>query len=96
MINRPEFLLLDEPTASLDPNTTGWIREYLRKYREQNQATILFASHDMHEVEVLCDEVLMMKKGKLVEQGSPQFLLEKYDEKNLEKVYLLLNRERDS
>lgn len=96
MINRPEFLLLDEPTASLDPHTTGWIREYLRKYREQNRATILFASHDMHEVEALCDEVLLMKKGKLVEQGSPQFLLEKYDEKNLEKVFLLLNRERDS
>ena len=68
MINRPEFLLLDEPTASLDPDTTLWIREFLNKYRENEGATILFASHDMREVELLCDEVLLMKKGKLVEQ----------------------------
>lgn len=96
MINRPEFLLLDEPTASLDPHTTGWIREYLRRYREENNATILFASHDMHEVEALCDEVLLMKQGKLVERGSPQFLLKKYDERNLEEVFLLLNRDENS
>ena len=65
MINRPEFLLLDEPTASLDPDTTLWIREFLNKYRENEGATILFASHDMREVELLCDEVLLMKKENL-------------------------------
>jgi ABC-2 type transport system ATP-binding protein len=94
LINRPEFLLLDEPTASLDPDTTSWIRDFLLNYRESHAATILFASHDMREVELLCDNVLLMKKGKLVEQGSPSHLLNKYDRENLEQVFLELSKEK--
>ena len=93
LINRPKFLLLDEPTASLDPDTTSWIRDFLRSYRDTNDATILFASHDMREVELLCDDVLLMKSGKLVEEGSPSTLLDKYDRENLEQVFLQLSRE---
>ena len=93
LINRPKFLLLDEPTASLDPDTTSWIRDFLRNYRDTNDATILFASHDMREVELLCDDVLLMKSGKLVEKGSPSTLLDKYDRENLEQVFLQLSRE---
>jgi ABC-2 type transport system ATP-binding protein len=93
LINRPEFLLLDEPTASLDPDTTSWIRDFLKSYRDSQGATILFASHDMREVELLCDEVLLMKKGKLIERGSPQELLNKHKRDNLEQVFLDLSRE---
>lgn len=92
LINRPSFLLLDEPTASLDPDTTSWIREFLRNYRDSTGATILFASHDMREVELLCDDVLLMKKGKLVEQGSPSDLLNKYKLEDLEQVFLELSK----
>ena len=95
LINRPKFLLLDEPTASLDPDTTSWIRDFLRNYRDTNDATILFASHDMREVELLCDDVLLMKSGKLVEKGSPTTLLDKYDRENLEQVFLQLSREAE-
>ena len=93
LINRPEFLLLDEPTASLDPDTTSCIRDFLKNYRDAQGATILFASHDMREVELLCDEVLLMKKGKLIERGSPQELLNKHNRENLEQVFLDLSRE---
>jgi len=95
LINKPEFLLLDEPTASLDPDTTAWIRELLRQYRDQEGATILFASHDMREVELLCDNALLMKKGKLVEEGTPTQLLEKYNRDNLEDVFLQVNRREE-
>ncbi len=95
LINRPKFLLLDEPTASLDPDTTSWIRDFLRNYRDTNDATILFASHDMREVELLFDDVLLMKSGKLVEKGSPTTLLDKYDRENLEQVFLQLSREAE-
>jgi ABC-2 type transport system ATP-binding protein len=95
LINKPEFLLLDEPTASLDPDTTAWIRELLRQYRDQEGATILFASHDMREVELLCDKALLMKKGKLVEEGTPTQLLEKYNRDNLEDVFLQVNRRKE-
>ena len=77
LINRPEFLLLDEPTASLDPDTTVWIRDFLKNYRDTYKATILFASHDMREVQLLCDEVLLMKQGKLrLAEGVPDKHLE--------------------
>ena len=92
MINRPEFLLLDEPTASLDPDTTSWIRELLDSYRRQSGATILFASHDMREVELLCDEAILLRQGKLVERGTPRSLLEKYGHKTLEEVFLQVSR----
>ena len=95
LINKPEFLLLDEPTASLDPDTTAWIRELLRQYRDKEGATILFASHDMREVELLCDKALLMKKGKLVEEGTPTQLLEKYNRDNLEDVFLQVNRRKE-
>ena len=93
MINEPEFLLLDEPTASLDPDTTAWIRDLLGQYRKERGTTILFASHDMREVELLCDEALLMRKGKLVVKGSPNSLLEKFERDTLEEVFLQVNRE---
>ena len=93
MINRPEFLLLDEPTASLDPETTGWVRELLGNYCKEREATILFASHDMREVELLCDDVLLLSQGKLVEKGSPRELLSKYDHKTLEEVFLQVSKQ---
>ena len=93
MINEPEFLLLDEPTASLDPDTTAWIRDLLGQYRKERGTTILFASHDMREVELLCDEALLMRKGKLVVKGSPRSLLEKFERDTLEEVFLQINRE---
>lgn len=93
LVNRPEFLLLDEPTASLDPDTTVWIRDFLSHYRDSQGATILFASHDMREVELLCDDVLLMKGGQLVEHGSPSELLDKHDRENLEQVFLDVSSE---
>ena len=93
MINKPEFLLLDEPTASLDPETTEWIRRLLLQYRKDRGATILFASHDMREVELLCAFALLMKKGKLIEKGTPQALLERYERNTLEEVFLQVNKD---
>lgn len=93
MINKPEFLLLDEPTASLDPETTEWIRRLLLQYRKDRGATILFASHDMREVELMCDFALLMKKGKLIEKGTPQALLERYERNTLEEVFLQVNKD---
>ena len=93
MINRPEFLLLDEPTASLDPETTAWIRDLLDQYRKETGATILFASHDMREVELLCDEVLLLSRGRLVEKGPPRELLSKYDHQTLEEVFLQVSHQ---
>jgi ABC-2 type transport system ATP-binding protein len=93
MINEPEFLLLDEPTASLDPDTTAWIRDLLGQYRKERGTTILFASHDMREVELLCDEALLMRKGKLVVKGTPKSLLDKFERDTLEEVFLQVNRE---
>ncbi|MDA7823448.1 ABC transporter ATP-binding protein [Opitutales bacterium] len=91
MINQPEFLLLDEPTASLSPDVSQWIRQRLMDYRDRTGATILFASHDMREVELLCDEVVMMSHGRLIEQGSPQALQERHQRDSLEEVFLALN-----
>ena len=93
MINNPQFLLLDEPTASLDPDTTAWIRDLLGQYRKERGTTILFASHDMREVELLCDEALLMRQGKLVVKGSPKSLVEKLERDTLEEVFLQVNRE---
>ena len=94
LINKPEFLLLDEPTASLSPDVSIWIRERLKNYRDQTGATILFASHDMREVEMLCDRVLIMNQGSLIDQGSPGELMEKYQRKSLEEVFLSVSEER--
>lgn len=91
MINHPEFLLLDEPTASLSPDVSKWIRNQLRDYRDQTNATILFASHDMREVELLCDRIIMMNHGRLIEQGTPEELKRRHDRNSLEEVFLALN-----
>ena len=92
LINKPELLLLDEPTASLDPETVSWIRTFLKNYQRDRGATILLASHDMKEVEQLCENVLLLRKGKLVEEGTPPDLLAKYIRKTLEEVFLDISR----
>ena len=94
LINKPEFLLLDEPTASLSPDVSIWIRERLKNYRDQTGATILFASHDMREVEMLCDRVLIMNQGSLIDQGSPGELMEKHQRESLEEVFLSVSKEQ--
>ena len=92
LINRPELLLLDEPTASLDPDTADWMRSYLEHYRSAHGATILLASHNMAEVERLCDDVMMMKQGRLVDRGHPRALIELYGRETLEDVFLAIAR----
>ncbi|MBV8091618.1 MAG: ABC transporter ATP-binding protein, partial [Alphaproteobacteria bacterium] len=78
LLNEPELLLLDEPTASLDPDTGDWVRSYLETWRARSGATILMASHNMAEVERLCSDVMMMKAGRIVDRGSPQSLVDRY------------------
>ncbi len=92
LINDPELLLLDEPTASLDPDTADWMRGYLEGYRARRRATIVLASHNMSEVERLCDDVLMMKQGRIVDRGSPMHLIARYGRTNLEEVFLHIAR----
>jgi ABC-2 type transport system ATP-binding protein len=92
LINQPELLLLDEPTASLDPDTADVIRGYLERYQREYGATVLLASHNMAEVERLCSNVLMLKRGRLVDQGSPAELLRRYGRANLEQVFLDIAR----
>src|SRR5204862_6921846 len=87
-INRPELVLLDEPTASLDPDTADWGRGFLSRYAEEAGATFFIASHNMLEVERLCDQVLMMKGGRIVDSGAPRALIEKYGRQSLEDVFL--------
>ena len=94
LINEPDILILDEPTASLDPDTADWIRGHLERYRANNNATILLASHNMGEVERLCDRVIMMKRGKIVDDDSPSKLLARYGRQNLEEVFLDVARGR--
>ncbi|MBW8729238.1 MAG: ABC transporter ATP-binding protein, partial [Inquilinus limosus] len=94
LVNAPELLLLDEPTASLDPDTGDWVRGMLERYRAERGATILLASHNMDEVERLSDEVLMLKAGKIVDQGSPDQLIAKYGRTDLEEVFLDIARSR--
>src|SRR5690606_30979979 len=87
-------LLLDEPTASLDPDTADWVRGYLETYRERTGAAMLIASHNMAEVERLCDQVLMLRRGRIVDRGTPPELLRRYGRTNLEEVFLDIARER--
>ena len=96
LINRPELLLLDEPTASLDPDTADRLRGQLQAFQAEARSTVLLASHNMQEVERLADHVLMMKQGRLVDQGSPQALLERYGRGDLEQVFLDIARDRRS
>lgn len=88
LINDPELLLLDEPTASLDPDTADWIRTRLETFRTRRNATILLASHNMAEVERLCDRVIIMKKGQIADQGTPDDLIRRYGRTDLEEVFL--------
>jgi ABC-2 type transport system ATP-binding protein len=92
LVNRPELLLLDEPTASLDPDTGDWVRSWLERYRAETGCSILLASHNMAEVERLCGHVLMLKQGRMVDEGSPASLLEKYGRGDLEQVFLDIAR----
>ena len=94
LINSPDVLLLDEPTASLDPDTADWVRGYLKDYQRQTRATILLASHNMGEVERLCDRVIMMKTGVIVDDGTPAQLLARYGREDLEEVFLDIARGR--
>ncbi|MGH7028803.1 MAG: ABC transporter ATP-binding protein [Stellaceae bacterium] len=92
LLNEPELLLLDEPTASLDPDTGDWVRGYLEAWRARTGATILRASHNMAEVARLCSQVLMMKEGRIVDRGSPRALIQRYGRANLEEVFLHIVR----
>jgi ABC-2 type transport system ATP-binding protein len=94
LVNAPEVLLLDEPTASLDPDTADWVRTHIEEYRRARRATILLASHNMREVERLCDRVIMLKEGRVVGDASPQELLARFERSNLEEVFLDLARGR--
>jgi len=88
LINRPEVLLLDEPTASLDPDTADWVRGHLERYCRERRATVLLASHNMAEVERLCERVIIMKRGRIEDDDSPQKLLARYGRRTLEEVFL--------
>lgn len=94
LINAPEVLLLDEPTASLDPDTGDWIRSRLKAFSQVRGGTILLASHNMPEVERLCDDVIMMKEGRIVDRAAPRALIEKYGRATLEEVFLDVARGR--
>ena len=93
LINDPEILLLDEPTASLDPDVGDYIRGFIETYASKEKATILLASHNMNEVERLCNEVMMMKNGEIIDRGSSSDLINKHGRKDLEEVFLKIVRE---
>lgn len=94
LINQPELLLMDEPTAALDPDTADRMRETLLNYQRQKNATIFMSSHNMPEVEKLCHRVLMMRNGQLVDEGTPDMLIEKYGRNTLEEVFIDIARGR--
>jgi ABC-2 type transport system ATP-binding protein len=95
LLNRPELLLLDEPTASLDPDTADWVRARLERYRRERGATVLLASHNMVEVERLCERVIIMKKGEIVDDDTPGALLARFGRASLEQVFLDVARRGD-
>ncbi len=94
LLNKPEVLLLDEPTASLDPDTADWVRARLEAYRRERKATILLASHNMTEVERLCERVIIMKAGRIEDDDTPQRLLDRHGRETLEEVFLDVARGR--
>jgi ABC-2 type transport system ATP-binding protein len=93
LLNQPELLLLDEPTASLDPDTADRVRGYLLDYQKSSGATLLLASHNMGEVERMCDHVFVLKRGRLVDQGSPKALVARYSRDTMEQVFLDIARQ---
>ena len=95
LINDPEILLLDEPTASLDPDVGDYVRGIIENFAAKNDSTILLASHNMNEVERLCDGVLMMKNGKIIDEGKSDELISKHGRKNLEEVFLKIVRDKN-
>ena len=92
LMNKPEILLLDEPTASLDPDIGDFIRNYIQEYKSKNKVTVLLASHNMSEVERLCDSIIMMRKGKIVDSGTCEDLIKKHGRNNLEETFLKIAR----
>jgi len=95
LLNAPDLLLLDEPTASLDPDTADWVRRRIEHYRERHGATLLIASHNMAEVERLCDRVIFMKQGRIEDDDTPAGLLRRYGRHTLEEVFLDVARGRE-
>tara|TARA_B100001564_G_scaffold302008_1_gene269578 strand:- start:181 stop:684 length:504 start_codon:yes stop_codon:yes gene_type:complete len=95
LINKPRLLFLDEPTASLDPDVGDFVREYLENYKSKNELTMLLASHNMKEVERLCNKVIMMKQGKIVDKGTCQELIKKHGRENLEDTFLKIARSKN-
>ena len=95
LINKPEILLLDEPTASLDPDIGDFVRSYIQDYSSKNKVTILLASHNMAEVERLCDSIIMMKSGKIIDRGTCKEIIDKHGRNNLEETFLKLARSKD-
>ena len=95
LINDPSVLLLDEPTASLDPETGDFVRTFLENYKKEKKISVLLASHNMDEVKRLCNSVLMMKDGTIVDRGTPNYLITKYGRKNLEEVFLEIVRSKN-
>jgi ABC-2 type transport system ATP-binding protein len=92
LINKPKLLFLDEPTASLDPDIGDFVRKYIENYKKNNELTILLASHNMKEVERLCDEIIMMKQGEIVDRGTCNDLIKKHGRENLEDTFLKIAR----
>ena len=95
LINNPKILFLDEPTASLDPDIGDFVRKYIEEYKSKNKVSILLASHNMKEVERLCDQVIMMKEGTIVDRGTCQSLIDKHGRNNLEDTFLKLARNKN-
>jgi len=95
LINKPKLLFLDEPTASLDPDIGDFVRNYIEEYKKKNELTILLASHNMKEVERLCDTVVMMKDGKIVDKGTCKELIDKHGRDNLEDTFLKIARSKN-
>ena len=95
LINKPKLLYLDEPTASLDPDVGDFVSDYLEKYKNKNKLTILLASHNMREVERLCNKVIMMKQGKIVDSGTCDELIKKHGRENLEETFLKIARSKN-
>ena len=95
LINKPKLLFLDEPTASLDPDVGDFVRQYIEKYKKNNELTILLASHNMKEVERLCNKIIMMKHGEIVDSGTCDQLIKKHGRENLEETFLKIARSKN-
>ena len=94
LINKPQILLLDEPTASLDPVVADYLKTFIYKYKKNNNISILLSSHNMREAQELCDKIMILKKGELIEIGEVNFILDKYKKKKLEDVYFKIFGEK--